>query len=135
MFLKISQNSQENTCSRVSVLIKSNFVKIEILAQVFPCEFCEISKNTFLQNTSGRLLLLNWKRFSFISSFLYQWRWLMDQVFNLLSANPTKWPNKLKQFVENLPTNCLSVFDRFVKLALKGLKYVVLDQSRTPLIS
>ena len=135
MFLKISQNSQENTCSRVSVLIKSNFVKIEILAQVFPCEFCEISKNTFLQNTSGRLLLLNWKRFSFISSFLYQWRWLMDQVFNLLSAKPTKWPNKLKQSVENLPTNCLSVFDRFVKLALKGLKYVVLDQSRTPLIS
>ena len=23
-----------------------------------------------------------------------------------------------------LPTNCLSVFDHFVKLALKGLKYV-----------
>ena len=28
------------------------------LAQVFSCEFCKISKNTFLQNTSGRLLLL-----------------------------------------------------------------------------
>ena len=26
-------------------------------AQGFSCEFCEISKNTFLQNTSGRLLL------------------------------------------------------------------------------
>ena len=24
---------------------------------MFSCEFCEISKNTFLQNTSGRLLL------------------------------------------------------------------------------
>ena len=23
---------------------------------MFPCEFCEIFKNTFLQNTSGRLL-------------------------------------------------------------------------------
>ena len=27
----------------------------------------------------------------------------------------------LKQFVGNLPTNCLSVFDHFVGLALKGL--------------
>ena len=41
--------------------------------------------------------------------------------FNPLSANPTKWPNTLKQFVGKLPTNCLSVFDHFVKLALKGL--------------
>ena len=35
-----------------------NFIKKESLTQVFSCEFCEISKNTFLQNTSGRLLLL-----------------------------------------------------------------------------
>ena len=41
---------------------------------------------------------------------------------NPLSANPTKWPSTLKQFVAKLPTNCLSVFDHFVKLALKELK-------------
>ena len=35
---------------------------------------------------------------------------------NPLSANPTKWANTLKQFVGNLPTICLSVFDHFVKL-------------------
>ena len=40
--LKISQNSQENTCARVSFLIKT-----KTLAQVFPCEFCEILKNAF----------------------------------------------------------------------------------------
>ena len=34
-----------------------NFIKKETLAQVFSCEFCEILKNTFLHNTSGRLLL------------------------------------------------------------------------------
>ena len=34
-----------------------NFIKKETLTQVFFCEFCEISKNTFLQSTSGRLLL------------------------------------------------------------------------------
>ena len=41
---------------------------------------------------------------------------------NSLSANPTKWSNTRKQFVGNLLTNRLSVFDHFVGLALKGLK-------------
>ena len=40
---------------------------------------------------------------------------------NPLSTNPTKWSNTLKQFVGKLPTNCLSVFDHFVGLVLKGL--------------
>ena len=40
--------------------------------------------------------------------------------FNPLSANPTKWSNTLKQFVRKLPTICLSVFDHFVGLTLKG---------------
>ena len=34
----------------------------------------------------------------------------------------------LKQFVCNLLTNCLSVFDHFVGLVLKGLKFI-LDQA------
>ena len=38
-----------------------------------------------------------------------------------LSANPTEWPNTLKQFVGNLPRNSLSVFDHYVKLTLKGI--------------
>ena len=45
--------------------------------------------------------------------------------FNPLHANPTKWSNTLKQFVSKLPTNCLSVFDHFMKLALKGLSVKV----------
>ena len=48
MFLEISQNSQENTGARVSFLIKL-FKKT--LAQVFFCEFCEISRNTFSSKT------------------------------------------------------------------------------------
>ena len=48
--------------------------------------------------------------------------WIQKYTFlNPLIANPTKWSNKLKQFVGKLPTNCLSVFDHFVILALKGL--------------
>ena len=45
MFSEISQNLQENTCARVFFLV--NFIKKETLAQVFSCEFCEISKSTF----------------------------------------------------------------------------------------
>ena len=44
VFLEITLNSQENTCTRDSFLI--NFIKKEALAQVFSCRFCEISKNT-----------------------------------------------------------------------------------------
>ena len=44
------------------------------------------------------------------------------KLFNPLSANPEKWSSTLKQIVGNLPTICLSVFDHFMNLALKGLK-------------
>ena len=45
--------------------------------------------------------------------------------FDPLNTNPTKWSNTLKQFVGKLPTNCLSVFDHFVKLEIKWLKYIL----------
>ena len=53
VFLEILQNSQENTCTRVSFLIKlqANFIKKETLGYVFTCEFCQISKNTFSYRT------------------------------------------------------------------------------------
>ena len=41
-------------------------------------------------------------------------------IFNPLSANFTNWSNTLKQFVGNLPMNCLSVFGYFIGLALAG---------------
>ena len=63
VFLEISENLQENTCTTASFLIKlqalffnkvvglrpeaCNFIKKETLANVFSCEFCEITKNTF----------------------------------------------------------------------------------------
>ena len=53
MFLKISQNSQENNRARVSFLITLqaspyNFIKKETLVQLFSCEFYELFKNTFI---------------------------------------------------------------------------------------
>ena len=52
---------------------------------------------------------------------------LMTEIItvNPLSAKLIKWPNPLKQFIDNLPTNCLSVFGHFVGLTLKGLKRVL----------
>ena len=41
VFLEILQNSQENTCARVSFFGHN----------VFSCELCEISKNTFSYRT------------------------------------------------------------------------------------
>ena len=68
VFLEILQKSQENTCAKVcflkklqatvkvSFLIKlqaktCKFIKKETLIQVFSCEFCKNSKNTFSYRT------------------------------------------------------------------------------------
>ena len=56
LFLKISENSQESTCARVSFLIKLlasayNFILKKTLAQVLSCEFRKIF--LFLQNSSS----------------------------------------------------------------------------------
>ena len=63
--LKISENSQENTCTRVSFLRKlqssaCNFIKQESRTQVFSCEICETFKKTFLYRT------LWWQRFNIV---------------------------------------------------------------------
>ena len=50
VFLKISQNSQENTYARVSFLIR-------LQASGLPVNFAKLLRPAFLQNTSGQLLL------------------------------------------------------------------------------
>ena len=58
VFLKISQNSHEYTCARVSILIKLQAwglrpaTLLVTLAQAFSCKFCEISKNRFSCRTT-----------------------------------------------------------------------------------
>ena len=58
MFLEISQNSQENTCSRVSFLRPATLLKKWLWYRCFPVNFEKFLRTSFLQNTSGRLLLL-----------------------------------------------------------------------------
>ena len=61
VFLAISQNSQENTCARVSSLKK------RLRHRCFPVNFAKFLGTRFLQNTSGRLLL-----FIITSEFLFR---------------------------------------------------------------
>ena len=54
-----------------------------------------------------------------------------DQVLKPLSANHTQnGQTHSKRFVDDLTTNCLSVFDRFVGLALKGLIIYIIFSER-----
>ena len=66
VFLKVSQISQENTCVRLSCLIKlqaddCNFLKKETLVQVFSCEFFEIFSNTFVTEHLRVIAFKYWK--------------------------------------------------------------------------
>ena len=64
VFLKISQNSQENTCARLSFLIKlqvlglrpAALLKKKLWYRRFPVNLAKFLRTTFLQNTVGRLL-------------------------------------------------------------------------------
>ena len=89
---QILQNSQKNTCARMSLLTKlqdeaCNFIKKETLAQVFSREFCENSENTFFTEhlratvsgyTQKEIPKLFWKVLQFCSKTC-----ALDFLFNL----------------------------------------------------
>ena len=57
----------------------------------------------------------------YVEEFAKQNIIFLYDLFNPLNAKFIKWSNTLKQIVGKLPTICLSVFDHFSGLALKGL--------------
>ena len=64
MFLKISQNSQENTCVGICYSPNAcNFIKRETSTQVFSWEFCETFKNIFFIKHRRRILLCTWLKY------------------------------------------------------------------------
>ena len=78
VFLEISQNSQEKTCTRVPFLI--TFSKKETLAQVFYSKFCEISKSAFFTEHLQWLLL--W--FILVAFIVVTWvSWFSGHKFKL----------------------------------------------------
>ena len=74
MFLEIPPNSQENTYARVSFSIKLQDSGLQLYlkrdsAQVFSCEFCGISQNTFFTEHFG---------------MTERWRLVIMQMINLI---------------------------------------------------
>ena len=92
VFLIILQISHEKTCVGVSFCWK------ETSTQVFSCEICQILR-TPVSTEHHRWLLLSFSSsWSFHISSKKKIR-ILEIPINPLSANPTKWLNKLKQFV------------------------------------
>ena len=74
VFLKILQNLQESTCARVYFLIKMQakafkFIQKETLVQLFPSEFCKISKNIFFPEHSWATASVNTKAYFLCLNF------------------------------------------------------------------
>ena len=76
VFLKISKNSQKNTCARVSFLIKLQAAPATLLKRdshrCFPVNFAKFLRIPFLQNTSGRLPLFLSKKIPCFRSKLFR---------------------------------------------------------------
>ena len=75
VFLEISQKSQENPCARVLFLIKLQTWDCD---RCFPVNFAKFPRITFLQNTSGRLLLHLIEKVyrEFLNLKIISWVWL-----------------------------------------------------------
>ena len=65
----------------------------------------------------SQIIIMSSEAVAVITRYLFSCR-SSSYVLNPLSANSTKWSSTLKQSV----TKCLSVFDHFVGLVLKGSK-------------
>ena len=62
-FIKISQNLQENTCTRISFVMKlqveaCKFIKSRLWDWCLTVNLAKLLRTSFLQKTSGRLLLI-----------------------------------------------------------------------------
>ena len=74
LFIKISRNSQENTCVGVSSLIMFNFIKKGTPTQMLSWEFCKIFKSTFfIEHLRRQLLFILWNNFTVISNSYQQY--------------------------------------------------------------
>ena len=89
--LKISPNSQENTCTRASFLLKK-----ETLAQLFSYEFCEISKNTFSYRTPPVAASASIFEYLLLKYGVnYYYKFLTNEVYCYCMKQVVKNPNKI----------------------------------------
>ena len=117
LFREISQNSQENTCARVSLLIKlqakvSNFFKKETLAKVFPVNFVKFRRTSFLAEHLWWLLLVLQNRCSYKSPYIHQKISVLKFFFNTVRGLKAHNFNK-----KQTPTQVFSCeYHKFLKI-------------------
>ena len=130
-------NATTKNCQVIEYDMTNNFLErpyIKCCGEASPGPFYKKSKlSTSLDHQSEILKfvlivrpskdLLKYNKTKVLTTYIY---------LHPLSTNPPKWSNTLEQFASNLPTNCLSVFDDFVILALKGLNKAFLKIKRVP---
>ena len=85
VFSEICQNSQENTCARVSFSITWQPIEKETLPQLFSCESCQISKNT------SRRLLRQYVKIWFWDQFFFKKNLLRKALNPPLIGSPFFW--------------------------------------------
>ena len=107
VFLGFSGDARENTCARVSFLIK--FVKKETQARVFSSGFCEISENTFSVN-----------------DVFYSESDTNINFYSDISPLDTKYfnPNEIREGFECLCKNGFSVFHVNIRSINKTLRHL-----------
>ena len=94
MFLKVSKNSQGNTCARVKLFNKvaggvCNFIKKESQALVFFREFWEIFRSTFFAEHF-------WTNAT---------KFYVNHLLALQICKPTRKPHVSKEFIHKISTN------------------------------
>ena len=94
VYLEFVQNSQENTCARISFLIKlqacaCNFVKKENLTQVFSSEFCEIFMNTFSYRTPLQCCFWSSQYFCYFPNSDSRISWSISFKFSVIFKHST----------------------------------------------
>ena len=119
MFLETWQNLPQNTCARVSLLIKlqaCNFIERETLAQVFCCEFCEIFKNTFLTEHL-RWVFLKLAKHRSLNAVLILQRCIQNfcVIFSLLWRH-YQTPNQNIKWKIYLINKCMKYFVRSISM-------------------
>ena len=95
--LGILQKSWENNCLRVRPQA-CNFIKKETMAQVFSCEFCKISKNTFFIEHFWRTVFVLHLRFTMFRRFAQRKANILKnskiKTFLTLAIHVLLWPTK-----------------------------------------
>ena len=137
MFLKISQNSQENTCVGFSFLIKL------VSCELFCCEFLEVFMNTFFHRTSPLAasaapisLLIKDKHYYYSSLILGVIELLVIQCQHRVSTDA---PNLLEDFwnelIELSYLTCWHLFNIHVQKLMKLKPLVFLTKQLKSQIS